>query len=43
MFFLFVYLDNYLKISTGAAPDLILVKAFFDDGWIMDAQGNEEI
>ncbi|XP_061190343.1 uncharacterized protein LOC133198232 [Saccostrea echinata] len=31
--------ENYYKISVGVSPDLILAKVFFDDGWIMDAQG----
>lgn len=31
--------NNYYQIPIGSAPDLVLVKAFFDDGWIMDAQG----
>lgn len=43
LFFSFVYLDNYYQIPIGSAPDLVLVKAFFDDGWIMDAQGKHQI
>ncbi|XP_062598349.1 uncharacterized protein LOC134259761 [Saccostrea cucullata] len=31
--------ENYYKISVGLSPDLILAKVFFEDGWIMDAQG----
>lgn len=37
-----MYLDNYYRIPIGSAPDLVLVKAFFDDGWIMDAQGKNQ-